>query len=71
MEKRQIHIHCKQQWDLQCNPIICIHYKKPNRSKRVFCIWRGGIQIGSFQITVQGIRINGIFTYWKGIFHVS
>ncbi len=38
--------HRKEQWDLKCNPILCIHEHVPNRSTRIFCIWFWGIQLG-------------------------
>ena len=33
-------VHRKEQWDLKCWPLLCVHWRTPNRSKRVFD--RGG-----------------------------
>lgn len=40
-------IHRLEQWDIDCWPIVCIHWKTPNRSRRIFCLWHWGVQIGS------------------------
>jgi hypothetical protein len=45
-------IHRKEQWDLNCWPLVCVHLKrtdsrKMRSCKRLFCLWRGGIQVGS------------------------
>lgn len=62
-------IHRKEQWDLDCVPWICVHRRTPNSSTRVFCVWRGGIQIGSLYLTLSdalgstaGIRLGS--WYW-------
>lgn len=47
MKIGQFNIHRKEQWDLECFPIICIHRRTPNRSARVFCLWRWGLQVGN------------------------
>ena len=41
-------IHRQEQWDLDCWPIVCIHwfYDHDNGCRRVFCLWRWGIRIG-------------------------
>lgn len=44
-------IHRLEQWDLECWPIVCVHWKTANRSKRIFCLWLWGIQVGSAQLT--------------------
>jgi hypothetical protein len=41
-----ISIHRKEQYDLDCFPLVCLHWNTPNGSLRVFCLWRWGIQIG-------------------------
>jgi hypothetical protein len=41
-------VHRKEQWDLECAPWVCIHLRRGNYSKRVFCLWRGGIQLGAW-----------------------
>jgi hypothetical protein len=46
----KLSIHRKEQWDLNVYPIVCIHREIPNRSTRIFCIWKYGIQIGSWTI---------------------
>ncbi|QIW89786.1 hypothetical protein PQE71_gp104 [Bacillus phage Izhevsk] len=40
-------IHRKDQWDLHCKPIICIHkyYDGGNGCKRVFCLWFDGLKL--------------------------
>jgi hypothetical protein len=44
-------IHRREQWDLECWPWIAAHWKydRGNGSRRVFCLWRGGIQIGNWR----------------------
>ncbi|MFA5037570.1 MAG: hypothetical protein WC479_10405 [Candidatus Izemoplasmatales bacterium] len=39
--------HRLHQWDINCIPILCIHwrYDKGNGCRRIFCIWRGGIEV--------------------------
>ena len=36
-------IHRKEQWDLECWPIVCVHKEAPGESKRVFCLWVWGM----------------------------
>lgn len=33
-----IWVHRKEQLDLDVKPIVCVHIKKPNMTKRLFCI---------------------------------
>lgn len=42
-------VHRKEQWDLNCWPIVCVHqrYDHGNGSRRIFCLWLWGIQIGN------------------------
>ncbi len=45
-------IHRKEQYDLECWPLVCIHAQgttpSGNRySKRVLCVWLWGLQVGS------------------------
>jgi hypothetical protein len=42
--------HRKEQWDLNCTPLICVHFKKPGLSKRIFCLWFWGVQIGGLYL---------------------
>ena len=42
-------IHRKEQWDLDCWPLLCAHW----RSRRVFCLWRWGFQVGRARVTAQ------------------
>jgi hypothetical protein len=49
----KIKLHRKEQWDLKCWPWLCVHVAYNTRthtyrSTRVFCLWSGGIQIGSW-----------------------
>lgn len=46
-----ISIHRKEQWDLDCWPLLCVHWTTPNRSRRILCLWRWGIQVGSARVT--------------------
>jgi hypothetical protein len=46
---KQISIHRKEQWDLGCNPIVCIHYTHGDAHTRIFCLWFWGIEIGSLR----------------------
>jgi len=35
--------HRKEQWDLGCHPLLCIHLRTVNASTRIFCLWDGGV----------------------------
>lgn len=54
-------LHRQEQWDLDCWPLLCIHWQTPNRSRRVFCLWRWGIQIGNgkrlFRLSTKALTI--------------
>ena len=39
-------VHRLEQWDLDCWPIVCVHWHTPNRAQRIFCLWSGGVEIG-------------------------
>jgi hypothetical protein len=52
-----LHVHRKEQWDLDCWPIVCVHNRTHNRSKRVFCLWLWGVQIGNCALTRKGVRV--------------
>lgn len=52
-----IQIHNKEQDDLNCFPIVCIHWRKPGHSKRIFCLWKWGLQVFGFRITSRYIHI--------------
>lgn len=43
-----LELHRKEQWDLECWPILCAHWNTSNGSRRVFCLWWLGIQIGDW-----------------------
>lgn len=51
-------IHRLEQWDLECWPFVCVHLRTPNRSRRIFCLWRWGVQIGSGRRAVRLIARN-------------
>ena len=57
-------IHRKEQWDLECNPIICIHkfYDNGNGCKRVFCLyfknWKIKVCIIERHIKINKRRLN-------------
>lgn len=44
----KISFHRKEQIDLQVKPWLCVHVTTDNgnTSTRMFCIWKGGLQIG-------------------------
>lgn len=42
----KINIHQKEQYDLGCFPLACVHVERTDSSTRVFCLWSGGIQVG-------------------------
>ena len=52
-------IHRLEQWDLDCWPIVCIHWHRPGRSTRVFCLWRWGIQVRPFMLTSRAVSFRG------------
>jgi len=39
----QIWVHRREQYDLDCWPIICIHRNRPDQCTRLFCLWFWGI----------------------------
>lgn len=48
-------IHRKEQWDLDCVPLVCVHRRTPNSSTRVFCVWWLGIQIGALLLSTKAL----------------
>lgn len=56
--------HRLEQWDLDCWPILCIHWKTSDRSKRIFCLWLWGIQIGNMHMTRRSVRFGRKFYRW-------
>lgn len=50
-----IWFHRKEQFDLDCWPLICLHWRTLDGSKRLFCLWLWGIQIGKFMATRKAI----------------
>jgi hypothetical protein len=46
--KAMLSFHRKEQWDLDCWPWLCVHWRYANGSRRVFCLWSGGIQVGTW-----------------------
>ena len=50
-------LHRLEQWDLACWPIICAHWNTPNRSMRIFCLWRWGLQIRPLMLTTKALHI--------------
>ncbi len=54
-------LHRLEQWDLGCWPWLCIHWRTANRSTRIFCVWRWGIQIRPFKLTRKGLSYRGRF----------
>jgi len=39
-------VHRKEQWDLNCIPWVCVHWQSANGSRRIFCLYSRGGQIG-------------------------
>ncbi len=38
-------IHRKEQWDIGCHPLVCVHRQNENGSERVFCLWLWGVEV--------------------------
>lgn len=49
-------LHRLEQWDYGCWPLLCAHWTRPNHTRRIFCVWRWGIQIGSWRFIVKATR---------------
>lgn len=47
-------IHRLEQWDFDCWPLNA-HSKRPNRSTRIVCVWRWGIQVRPFRLSRAGL----------------
>ncbi len=45
MRQFAIHFHRKEQYDLECWPILAIHVRTPNQSTRWFCLWKDGLYL--------------------------
>ena len=58
-------IHRKRQFDLECWPIIAVHWQTANRSKRIFCLWRRGIEIGPLLATPHTGMWKGRRYLWR------
>jgi len=43
----KLKLHRKEQWDLNCKPLLCLHIHRTDESVRVFCLWSHGLQIGN------------------------
>lgn len=61
----RLEFHQKEQWDLNeagnVIPMICVHFARPDSSTRIFCLWRGGIQVGEIVLSGSIIRIGRFF----------
>ena len=43
----KLKFHRKEQFDLEVlKPILVVHLSTPNRSTRLLCLWRNGLQFG-------------------------
>lgn len=43
--------HRKEQWDLDdIVPWVCVHFKKSDSSRRVFCLWRFGFEFLGWRV---------------------
>ncbi len=49
-------IHRKEQDDIGCVPLVCVHRREPNSRTRVFCLWTGGVQVGSRQFIRRDVE---------------
>lgn len=59
--------HRKEQYDLNCWPIICLHWREPGHSKRLFCLYFWGVQIGKFRLNSKAIGYkHHIYRWGKG-----
>ena len=56
-QQHHLWFHRLEQWDLDCWPLVCVHVHTPDRSRRLFCLWRWGIQIRPLMLTRKGLRI--------------
>jgi hypothetical protein len=39
-------LHRLDQWDLGYSPLLAAHWRTADRSVRVLCLWRWGLQLG-------------------------
>lgn len=54
----RLSIHRKEQWDLGCRPVFCIHLHRANVSQRMLCVWRWGIVVYNVcYVSSQRIRL--------------
>lgn len=60
--------HRKEQWDLNragdIIPVICISLETPDSSRRIFCLWKYGIQVGGFLLTPRLVQFGRRFFRW-------
>ena len=40
----KLKIHRKEQWDLECWPLLCIHAQTKTLNARLFCVWLWGVE---------------------------
>ncbi len=54
-------LHRLEQWDLGCRPWLCVHwrYDHGNGCRRIFCLWRWGIQVRPLTLTRKGLSYKG------------
>jgi hypothetical protein len=62
-----LHVHRKEQWDLDCWPLVCVHwrYDGGNGNKRIFCLWRWGIQVRPIMVTSRALHIGRRVWRWR------
>ena len=60
-------IHRLEQWDLDCWPLVCIHWRRPGRSTRIFCLWRWGIQVRPFMLSPKAAWYGSRLLWKRGM----
>lgn len=57
MQIGPLSFHRKEQFDLRCWPWLCVHWRTANRSMRIFCVWRWGIQVRPVLLTRRALHV--------------
>jgi len=53
--------HRKEQWDLECWPWLVIAWTTPDRYRRIACLWRGGVELGSLLVTWERRKLTAVW----------
>jgi hypothetical protein len=62
-DRRLLRLHRKEQWDLECVPLLCIHVDRADSCKRIFCLWLWGIEVGKLSWSLSTPRTLAPFTF--------